>query len=95
VNPLRSVQQFVVKVANLAEAEGRVAKYHIVNVLQATVLLVAAGTLVVVGVTALAAALFLGLNRVMPSWLALGIVALVPLMLGVAGAMVGKRIFRR
>jgi cadmium resistance protein CadD (predicted permease) len=92
---LRALNQFVVKVANLLEAEGRVVRYHVTQIVQGGVMIIAAGTLVVVGLVTIAAAAFLGLRLVMPAWVALGLVGLVPLVLGVIGAMVGKDMLGR
>lgn len=89
------MSQFVVKVANLLEAEGRIARHHVTRILQAAVVLIAAATLLVVGLVALAAAGFLGLRLLMPAWAALAIIALIPLALGVVGALIGKDIIER
>jgi hypothetical protein len=82
-------------VANLAEAEGRVARLHIVRLMQGGVVFAVAGLLLAVGLVALAAAIFLGLRMVMPSWIALGLVALVPIALGGVGVVIGKGILER
>lgn len=92
---MRSLNQLVVKVANLLEAEGRVVRHHVTKMLQGGVMIAAAATLVVVGLVTITAAVFLGLRSVMPAWLALGLVGLVPLVLGVMGAKMGKDILNR
>ncbi len=92
---MRALNQFVVKVANLVEAEGRVARVHVVRLVQGGVLFAVAGFLLAVGLLALAAAIYLGLRHVMPAWIALGLVALVPIALGGLGIVVGKGILER
>ena len=81
---LQSVSQFFVKLANLAEAEGRLARYHVVRIACALGLLVMAAVLVLAAVIAWACALYLVLRDVLHPAGALAIVAAVLLIVSVA-----------
>lgn len=91
---MKSIAELIVRVANLAEAEGRAAKRNVVRVLSGGVIFLVAGGLVVSGFVALCAAIFLGLTEVIhPGW-ALAIVALGPLVAGLVCALIGVIVIR-
>ena len=88
---MRSPSEFVVRVANLAEAEGRIARRKVVEIIAAAVLWLAAAMLMVAGLLALVAALYLGLRDVIaPHW-AMAFVGLLPLGFGIVCFILGRR----
>jgi hypothetical protein len=91
---VKSIGELIVRVANLAEAEGRVVKRNVVRVLSGSVIFLVAGALAVSGFVALCAAIFLGLSEVIhPGW-ALAIVSLGPLVAGLVCALIGVIVLR-
>lgn len=86
---MKSVGELVVRVAELAEAEGRLAKRNVAEVLIVAVMLAAAVVLIVSACIALCAAAFLGLATTMHPAAALAIVALAPLLAGAVSARIG------
>ena len=92
---MRSVGELIVRVADLMEAEGRVARRNIVRLIFISVILVTAAMTLVAGILSLGAAVFLGLNSVMhPGW-ALAIVAFALIALGLFVTIVGTALFRQ
>lgn len=88
---MRALSEFVVRVANLAEAEGRLLRQKVVEVISATLIWLGATILLVAGVLVLFAALYQGLKTQMaPHW-ALAITGLLPILLGGACFVLGKR----
>jgi hypothetical protein len=90
---MKSVGELVVHVAELAEAEGRLAKRNIVEVLLLAIIMLGACVLLLSAAMALCAAAFLGLASTMHPAAALAIVALLPLTAGVISASIGVSIF--
>jgi len=91
---MRALSQFVVRVANLAEAEGRLLREKSLEVIVASLMWLGATILLLAGVLSLFAALYLGLKTLMaPHW-AMAIVAALPLLLGVICVLMGKQKLR-
>lgn len=91
---MKSIEELIVRTADLVEAEGRVARRNAVRVLSTAVIFLSASALTVSGVIALCAAAFLGLNSVMHAGWALAIVSLPPLGAGVVCGYVAVLNFR-
>ncbi|MCC6143959.1 MAG: phage holin family protein [Candidatus Hydrogenedentes bacterium] len=88
---MQTLSEFVVRLADLAEAEGRLAQRKTVQVIQAAVLWWAAAVLSVSGVLLLTAALYFLLRLGLSQWLSFLLIALVPLVLGGACAVMGRK----
>jgi cadmium resistance protein CadD (predicted permease) len=88
---LRSPSEFVVRVANLAEAEGRIARRKVLEVIAAAMLWLAAAILMVAGVLILVAAVYCFLRLRLPAHWALTLVALLPLGAGFTCLILGRR----
>jgi hypothetical protein len=88
---LRALSEFVVRVANLAEAEGRLVREKTLEMISATLLWLTAALLAVAGVLALFAALYLGLRVFIHPAFAMAIVGILPLALAGLCLMLGKR----
>jgi len=82
----------LLRVTDLVEAEGRVARAAVTELLVAAVVLALAGALAVLTAVALAGALALALSMVMPTSLALFIVAGVFGLLAWLTALVGRKL---
>lgn len=89
---MKSIGELVVHVAELAEAEGRLAKRNIVEVLLVAIIMLAACVFLLSAALALCAAAYLGLANTMHPAAALAIVALLPLAAGAISAGIGVRI---
>ena len=91
---MNTIIELILRVVDLLEAEGRNAKRHVVGVLAAVVVWLAALYFVLTGFFVVLGALFLGLNEVMHAAWALLIVSIVPLLLGVACVFIGRGMVR-
>ncbi len=87
--------QFIVKVANLAEAEGRVAKQSVFLLAAAVLVFAAAVALVLVALVLLGVAMYLGLAEVMPPGGAAALVGAILLLVGLVAAMSAGRIIHK
>lgn len=92
---MKALSEFVVRVANLAEAEGRLAREKVVEVIMAAGLFLAGALLAVAGLLTFVAALYLGLrSHISPAW-AMALVAIIPLAASAACVLFGKHMIKR
>lgn len=91
---MKAISEFVVRVANLAEAEGRLVREKTVEVIAAAMLWLAGALLGVAGLLGVFFALYLGLRIVVHPALAMAVCALFPLGAAVACILLGRRALR-
>lgn len=89
---MNTLVEFAIRLANLAEAEGRTAKRHGIQIVMASLTWAAAMLFLVAGVIVVALAIYFALVQVMPSPLALLLVAALLFGAGAAGTLLGKAI---
>jgi hypothetical protein len=87
---VQTLSEFVVRLADLAEAEGRLAQRKVVQVLQIALFWWAATILAVSGILLLTAAFYFLLRVAFPQWATFLIVAFVPLIAGGLCAVLGR-----
>lgn len=92
---MKTFVDLVLRIAELAEAEGRAAKVAAVQVLSAGLIWFAAVCLLIVGFAALLGALYLTLSESLSPAGALTIVSFVPVFVGIIGVFVGRTVLRR
>jgi hypothetical protein len=88
---VQTISEFVVRLADLAEAEGRLAHRKTVQVMQAVLLWWAAAILAVSGVLLLTAAFYFLLRLELSQWASFLIIALVPLGVGGVCGYLGRK----
>lgn len=91
---MKSIAEFLIRVLELLETEGRVARRKVAEI--AVLLLLAAGTgfLLVVALLILAGALYLGLANVMAPEFALALVGLLLIVVTISASLVGLSVIR-
>ena len=92
---MQTLVEFVVRIANLLEAEGRLAKHHVVNVVVVSLVFLAATVLLVAAALVLVCAAYLGLRTVMPPAWAAALMGFVLLVAGLVCAIVGRALLSR
>jgi hypothetical protein len=92
---LKPLGEFIVRVANLAEAEGRVAKRHAVRLIGAALVWAAALLFLTAGGLAICGAIFLGLSELFPVAWALAFTALLPVAAGAGCVIAGYFLIKR
>ncbi|MBI2436001.1 MAG: hypothetical protein HYV26_24355 [Candidatus Hydrogenedentes bacterium] len=89
---MRALSELVVRTANLAEAEGRLARRKALEVIAATLLWLGSVLIIVAGLVVLSGALYAGLRLRLPAYWALSIVGGLQVAVGSVGILVGRRI---
>lgn len=86
--------QFVVRVADLVEAEARLARRSVFSLMVSIVAVIAAASLLLVGAFAIAAGIYLALRRALPPDAACAVIGVMLIALGLACAIVAGRMGR-
>lgn len=91
---MRTLTEFVIRTAELAEAEGRLAKRHAVEVIVAAMMWLAGTLIAVAAVIAFAAAIYVGLLSIMPKGAALAFIGMGMLFLAMGLIVMGRSMLR-
>lgn len=92
---MKALIDIVLRIAELAEAEGRAAKRNAVQLIAGGLVCLGAVGLLLIGAAALLGAIYLLLSQAMPPAGALTIVAFIPLFAGLIGVLAGRALLRR
>lgn len=86
---MKSLAEFIIRVANLIEAEGRLAKRHAASLILAALMFLVAALMLLGMLLAIVAAVYLLLVKTLPAWSALLIIAGLFLVLALIILIVG------
>ena len=86
--------QFVVRVADLVEAEAHLARRGLFQLIIASVAVISAAVLLLVGTLTVVAAVYVALRRVLPTDGACAVIGVILIAMGLACAMVAGRMGR-